>query len=68
MIKKPIWCKCRKHSWTRRSLLWSWENNKPVSCPEPQCKREITVDAIEELLQQIGVLNLEDELDIESAD
>lgn len=61
MIKKPIWCKCRKHAWTRRTLLSAWESNKPVRCPEPKCNREITVDTVEELLKQIGVLDLGEE-------
>lgn len=68
MIRKPIWCKCRKHSWTRRSLLSAWENNRPVRCPEPQCNREISVDDVEVLLQQIGVLNLEEDDEIEDVE
>ena len=57
-IRKPVWCTCKGHSWTRRQLLAAWENDRPVTCPEPACGREIAVDDIEDLLTKINILDL----------
>ncbi len=57
-IRKPVWCTCKGHSWTRRQLLSAWENNRPVTCPEANCRREIAVDDIEILLKKINILDL----------
>lgn len=59
-VRKPIWCKCHKSSWTRRQLLAAWENAQPITCDEPTCGRQIDVAAIQQLLEGIGVLKLED--------
>lgn len=57
---KPIWCKCKGHSWTRKQLYAAWENGVPVICPAPGCDRTITVDVIEQMLQKIGMVTLQD--------
>jgi len=64
MIRKPIWCKCRRHSWTRRQLISAWEGGNSIRCPEPECTREIEVEAIEALLKKIGALDLDESDDL----
>ena len=65
MVLKPIWCKCEKTSWTRRQLYNAWVANREIRCPEPSCQREISLDDIEDLLVDLGMLNLDDDDDIE---
>jgi len=65
MIAKPVWCaKCKKHSWTRRQLLAAWERDKSLVCPEPSCAHEALPSTIEEALKREGILDLEEEEDI----
>lgn len=59
MVHGPIWCKCKKHSWTRNALKWAWEQENTVRCSNTECGREIEPHVLEELLQRIGVLSLE---------
>lgn len=56
MVAKPIWCKCKNHSWTRRQLYAAWEKDRPVFCPAPDCQREIPVETVEALLIQLGMV------------
>jgi len=56
MVAKPIWCKCKNHSWTRRQLYAAWEKDRPVMCPAPDCQREIPVETVETLLIQLGMV------------
>jgi hypothetical protein len=56
MLTKPIWCKCKKHSWTRRQLYSAWEKDRDIRCPTPDCGREIPLETIEALLIQIGMI------------
>ena len=59
-MQKPIWCKCRQHSWTRRQLYVAWVADRYLRCPEPTCGRDITLEAIESLLVDLGMVNLDD--------
>jgi hypothetical protein len=59
MVHGPIWCKCKKQSWTRSHLKWAWEQETTVRCSNTECGREIEPHVLEELLQRIGVLHLE---------
>lgn len=61
MLTKPIWCKCNKHSWTRRHLYAAWEKDRDLRCPNPDCQRSIPVETIEELLIQLGMVHPDDE-------
>jgi len=56
MLTKPIWCKCKKHSWTRRQLYAAWERGKDIRCPNPECDRSIPVETVEELLIEMGLV------------
>jgi len=56
MLSKPIWCKCKKHSWTRRQLYASWEKGRDVQCPDPGCQRVIPVETVEILLIDLGMV------------
>ena len=56
MVAKPIWCKCRGHSWTRRQLYYAWERHRSIRCPAPECEREISVETMEALLIQLGMV------------
>lgn len=58
-MRKLIWCKCEQHSWTRRQMRMAWENNNSLRCPESTCGREIPMETIEELLTNLGVLQLD---------
>ena len=59
MVHSPIWCKCKKQSWTRSYLRQCWEREVAARCTNTDCEREIEPDVIEELLQRIGVLDIE---------
>jgi len=59
MVLGPIWCKCKKHSWTRSALKWAWEQENTVRCSNTECGREIEPHVLEDLLQRIGVLHLD---------
>jgi hypothetical protein len=61
MVAKPIWCKCKEHSWTRRQLYFAWERDRSVRCPAPTCQREIPLETIETLLIQLGMVTPDDE-------
>ena len=61
MLAKPIWCKCKKHSWTRRQLYASWEKNRSIRCPIPDCEREIPMETVEALLIQVGMVTPDEE-------
>jgi hypothetical protein len=61
MVAKPIWCKCKNHSWTRRQLYAAWEKDRPVRCPAPECQREIPVETVEALLIQLGMVTPDEE-------
>ena len=56
MLSKPIWCKCNKHSWTRRQLYAAWERDRDIRCPDPDCQRVIPVETIEKLLVRLGMV------------
>jgi hypothetical protein len=56
MLRKPIWCKCKKHSWTRRQLYAAWEKGRDVMCPDPTCQRTIPVETVETLLVDLGMV------------
>ncbi len=60
MVHGPIWCKCKKQSWTRNQLKWAWEQENTVRCENGECGREIEPHVLEELLQRIGVLHLDE--------
>jgi len=60
MVRSPIWCQCKKHSWTRSHLRWAWEHEVTIRCSNTECEREIEPGRIEELLQEIGVLSLDE--------
>lgn len=57
MLTKPIWCDCRKHSWTRRQFYSAWERSRALRCPDPDCQRDITLESIEEHLIEQGLVN-----------
>ena len=56
MVAKPIWCKCKGHSWTRRQLYAAWEKDRSVRCPAPDCQREIPLETVSTLLIQLGLV------------
>ena len=56
MLRQPIWCKCKKHSWTRRQLYAAWEKDRDIRCPDPACQREIPLETIETLLIGLGMV------------
>jgi len=57
MLSKPVWCKrCNRHSWTRRQLYAAWESDRSIRCPVPDCQSEISLETIETLLIQIGMV------------
>ena len=56
MLRKPIWCKCKRHSWTRRQLYSAWEKGRDLRCPDPGCERTIPGETIEALLIQLGMV------------
>jgi hypothetical protein len=60
MLSKPIWCKCKKHSWTRRQLYAAWEKGRDIRCPSPGCERAIPVETIERLLIDLGMVTPDD--------
>lgn len=57
MVAKPIWCKCKQHSWTRRQLYAAWERDQSTRCPAPECQREIPLETIEQLLIQLKMIS-----------
>lgn len=61
MVRSPIWCKCKRHSWTRSALKWAWEQEVTLKCSNTECAREIEPERIEELLTGIGELLLDDQ-------
>lgn len=67
MLTKPIWCKCKKHSWTRRQLYAAWEKNRGVRCPDPGCQREIPLETVETLLIELGMVT-PDEISTDEAE
>ncbi len=56
MVRKPIWCKCKKHSWTRRQLYAAWEKDRDIRCPDPGCHRMIPVETVETMLIDLGLV------------
>ena len=60
MPTKPIWCKCGKHSWTRRQLYSAWERGKDIRCPDLDCDQTIPVETVETLLIDIGLVKPDD--------
>lgn len=58
-MKQPIWCRCNKHSWTRRQLYNAWLADRSVRCPETECGREISIERIEELLVSFGMVKID---------
>jgi len=65
MVMKPVWCKCGRHSWTRRQLYAAWERDQGLRCPDPDCGRDVPLDTIEELLIRIGMVTEDDPTDDE---
>lgn len=61
MLSKPIWCKCNKHSWTRRQLYAAWEKGRDIRCPSPDCQLAIAVETIETLLIDLGMVIPDDD-------
>ena len=57
MVLKPIWCKCRKQSWTRRQLYSAWERGGALICNNPECQRVIPEHILKELLIKIGMIS-----------
>ena len=59
MVRTPIWCRCKKHSWTRSEFRRAWENDMILRCSNDACEHEVGPERMQELLTEIGELLLE---------
>jgi len=60
-VQGPVWCLCKRHSWTRKQLLSAWEAGRSLYCPDVACSREIVLESIRTILLRLKLIPEEEE-------